>query len=694
MTSNITAFVAGQSKLPVDGVVLPESAQPRPSLIVHEGHTKHVHSVAFSPDGKSVVSGSWDETVRTWDSHSPSPIGEPLTGHSSYINTVSYSPLGNILASGSLDKTIRLWDVNTRRQLGVIEGDHEFPSVTFSPDSKLIASGGYSNYSGHPSKFVVQLWDVQKMIAATNPFRGHVFNIHSVQFSPDGARLVSGSRDRTIRVWDVEHGTTVLGPLEGHTDSVRSVAFSPDGSQIVSCSFDRTIRLWDVRRAGLIGNPYKGHAGWVYSVAFSPRGTYVVSGGDDKTVRLWDIRTGRQVDQPFEEHTGVVLSVAFSPCGQYVASGSSDMKMIIRRIFPHKSEPSNHLDSYMTPEDEQSLIQSETMQIDSHMSVQHMVKPSNNLDLRMVPEDETSLLINEVTQIVSHMSTQQMFECLVGAGCTDLSLQMDTKQETAIIVSGGGFGDIRMGQLHDGTKVAIKAWRTDILEELKYKTLKRAARELFYWSRLRHKNIHQLMGVIVFRDEYLGMVSEWMENGDLRKYLRKRPGADRHQLCVDVASGLEYMHNQDMAHGDLKAANVLVSSDGIARLSDFDFSVMSAASNLVFTESSNTRTGTLRWLAPEMLFEDTPKRTTESDVYALGMTMLEIFTGSVPYAECQMDYSVMKKVERGTLPTRPTEQQFGNDQRGDAVWQLMLSCWSRKLDERPSAGRVVEVLMS
>ncbi|KDN39473.1 hypothetical protein RSAG8_08768, partial [Rhizoctonia solani AG-8 WAC10335] len=291
------------------------------------------------------------------------------------------------------------------------------------------------------------------------------------------------------------------------------------------------------------------------------------------------------------------------------------------------------------------------------------------------------------------MSTQQMFDCLIVAGCTDLSSQMDTNQDTARIVSGGGFGDIWMGLLHNGTKVAIKAWRTDALERCDYKTLKRAARELYYWSRMKHKNIHHLMGVIVFKDQYLGMVSEWMENGDLNQYLRKHPGADRYQLCIDVASGLEYMHRQNTVHGDLKAANVLVSSDSIARLSDFDFSVMSQASSLVFTESSNSRSGSVRWVAPEMLAEEAPKRTEESDVYALGMTLLEILTGEVPYPQCRMDFSVIMAVTRGTLPVRPTKQ-LNNDAQGNLVWTVVLTCWSRDPEERPYAGQVVAVLVS
>ncbi|CAE6487658.1 unnamed protein product, partial [Rhizoctonia solani] len=477
-------------------------------MIVHEGHTDTVKSVAFSPDGKSVASGSRDMTIRTWDAHGSSPVGEPLKNLYGSIQSIAYSPLGNSMASVSSDKTIPIWDIITRQRLESLgpatQYFHPFFSVAFSPDARLIVSGcGQHWSSGRTAAFdnSVRLWDLKTMKSVSNPFSGHTGSVYSAKFSPSGTQVASGSGDNTVRVWDVEHGATIVEPLKGHTDCVRSIAYSPDGSKIVSCSNDHTLRLWDTRTGKMIGSPYEGHTNVVHSVDFSPRGTYVVSGGRDDTVRLWDVRTSREVQQ-FNEHSKSVWSVAFSPCGQCVASGSADYKVIIRNISCEYPESADYIGPHI---------------------------------------------------ITSQMSTQQIFDCLIASGCVDLSSQMDTRQDAAIIVSGGGFGDIWNGQLHNGEKVAIKAWRASAMGQCDYKTLKRAARELYCWSRMEHPNIHQLQGVIIFRDQYLGMVSEWMENGNLHEYLLRHPDVDRYELCVDVAAGLEYMHSNNTVHGDLKA---------------------------------------------------------------------------------------------------------------------------------------------
>ncbi|CAE6411977.1 unnamed protein product [Rhizoctonia solani] len=131
---------------------------------------------------------------------------------------------------------------------------------------------------------------------------------------------------------------------------------------------------------------------------------------------------------------------------------------------------------------------------------------------------------------------------------------MNSNKDSASLVSGGGFSDIWRGGLLDGTRVAIiKTWREVPITTGEYKTLKRAAREIHIWSKIKHENVHKLMGIVMFKGQSIGMVSEWMENGNLHEYIRKNPNADRFKLCTQVVSGIAYIHDLNMVHGDIKA---------------------------------------------------------------------------------------------------------------------------------------------
>ncbi|KAL0947881.1 hypothetical protein HGRIS_010516 [Hohenbuehelia grisea] len=153
---------------------------------------------------------------------------------------------------------------------------------------------------------------------------GHLEEVTSVAFSPNGTRIASGSADKTIRVWDASTGDLTMQPFEGHSAGVRAVAFSPDGTRIASGSADKTIRVWDASTGDLTMQPFEGHSARVRAVAFSPDGTRIASGSDDKTIRVWDASTGDLTMQPFEGHSDWVSAVAFSPDGTRIASGSDD----------------------------------------------------------------------------------------------------------------------------------------------------------------------------------------------------------------------------------------------------------------------------------------------------------------------------------------------------------------------------------
>ncbi|KAF5372434.1 hypothetical protein D9757_009930 [Collybiopsis confluens] len=276
------------------------------------GHTGGVTSVAFSPDGSKIVSGSYDETVRIWDAVAGQQLAQ-LGGHTGGVTSVAFSPDGSKIVSGSYDETVRIWDAVAGQQLAQLGGHTGgVTSVAFSPDGSKIVSGSYDE--------TVRIWDAVagQQLAQLD---GHSNWVYSVAFSPDGSKIVSGSYDEPVRIWDAVAGQQ-LGQLDGHTGDVTSVAFSPDGSKIVSGSRDETVRIWDAV-AGQQLAQLDGHSDWVNSVAFSPDGSKIVSGSFDKTVRIWDAVAGQQLAQ-LDGHTGGVNSVAFSPDGSKIVSGSFD----------------------------------------------------------------------------------------------------------------------------------------------------------------------------------------------------------------------------------------------------------------------------------------------------------------------------------------------------------------------------------
>ncbi len=285
-----------------------------------KAHRAHVSAVAFSPDGRKLVSGSNDKTLRVWEVASGSLLGtlaghrdtvftvgfildgeevvsgsgdtdvslwkvalgrryETLKGHTGGVLTLAYNVNNRILASGAGDNTIRLWQLPSNNLTHVLEGHrHAVRSLAFNPDGKTLASGS--------DDFTIKLWDIKRGRFTVNII-GHTGSVLALAFNPQGNILASGSEDDTIKIWEISTGETMY-TLEGHTHWVRAVTFSPNGQLLVSGSADRTIKIWEAATGKLL-ETLVGHTDWVKGVAFSPNGKILASAGGDSTVKLWDL---------------------------------------------------------------------------------------------------------------------------------------------------------------------------------------------------------------------------------------------------------------------------------------------------------------------------------------------------------------------------------------------------------------------
>jgi WD40 repeat protein len=249
-----------------------------------------VASVAFSPDGKHVLTGSFDG-MRLWDIESGAILrsfahDEP----DPRVLSVAFAPDGSRVLSGGADKTVRLWDTATGNRILTLQGHFgSVNSVAFAPDGGRALSGDEA--------MLLLLWDLTtgKLASGFNPYRpdAHRAAIMSVAFVPDGKKIVSGSQDQTLQLRDAVSGELVLR-IAADQSPVSAVAISPDGTRVLSGHFgdlSKTLRLWDTTTGQLI-RVFEGHTGAVRAVAFSPDGTRIVSGSYDNSVKLWDVATG------------------------------------------------------------------------------------------------------------------------------------------------------------------------------------------------------------------------------------------------------------------------------------------------------------------------------------------------------------------------------------------------------------------
>jgi WD40 repeat protein len=286
------------------------------------GHTARVMGVAFSPDGRRLLSASNDGTVRLIDVSTRKLIH---TLAHPCARSVAFSPDGKkaVSTGDQHDQTVRLWDLETGKELKRFAGYRSpISGVTFSADGKRVLFGVFSDKT-------MRLLDVESG-KEIQRFEGHTEGVHGIALSADGKRSLSGSYDSTVRLWDNETGKE-LKRLEGHKGAVAAVAFSPDGKRAVAGGGgDYAIKLWDLETGKEIRRmeaPARVHA-----LAFSKDGRRIASANyEGHTVSLWDAETGKELHR-FAGHTSDVYDVAFSADGRFLVSGGEDNTVRVWRV--------------------------------------------------------------------------------------------------------------------------------------------------------------------------------------------------------------------------------------------------------------------------------------------------------------------------------------------------------------------------
>jgi WD40 repeat protein len=283
-----------------------------PRLLHLWPHDNEVEHVAFSPDGRRIVTACRDHTARVWDAVTGEAVTPPLR-HGDIVWRARFSPDGRRIITASRDRTARVWDASSGQAVSPpLAHGAPLEDASFSSDGLWVVTAGTDG--------TARVWDaVTGRPRTPEPLR-HASWLHSVSFGPDGRRVVTASHDKTARIWDAATGQATATLL--HDGGVTSAAFSPDGRRVVTASEDHTARQWDAATGKPIGPPLK-HGERVLGATFSPDGRYISTCSYDKTARVWDAATGKAVSAPMK-HLNSVRCAPFSPDGRYVVTASND----------------------------------------------------------------------------------------------------------------------------------------------------------------------------------------------------------------------------------------------------------------------------------------------------------------------------------------------------------------------------------
>lgn len=288
------------------------------------GHEADITTSAVSPDGRFLLTGSTDHTLRLWDLYQ-NRLMHVMRGHEGPVTSVSLFGGGRFAVSGSMDKSFRIWDLDEGACIRVlVEQESEITAAATGPD------GRYGVYASADE--TLQLWNLMSQVPVRS-FEGYTGYITSIDFTPDGVYAVTSGSDRTIRIWEIYSGDCVR-IIRGHPGKVNDAKVSPDGQYILSACDDGVLRKWHIEIEEL-PETFGGHNGPVNCVAWAADGKFAYSGGSDRTIRVWDLTTGKNISV-IEGHKSGVTSLKTVLNRQMLISTGADKTI---RIWSMDWEP-------------------------------------------------------------------------------------------------------------------------------------------------------------------------------------------------------------------------------------------------------------------------------------------------------------------------------------------------------------------
>jgi len=284
---------------------IPLSADELPELVPQIAHDDIVFVAEFSPDGRYLASGGYDNKIVVWELESGRELFT-LHGHTRQVRSLAFSGNGNLLASASVDKTARLWNLITGEQIHTFTSNDTVLSVVFTPDDKQLITTGADKQ--------ISFWDL-KTLTRSKILKGHRKAINALVINKTGTQLISCSDDTTIRIWNLNN-YKLQKTLRGHKFGISNLDLHKDGELLVSAGgWDKTVKLWDIKSQNLLHTFNYGAS--IDAVAFSPDGKYIAAGGGKKVIRIWQIDNKQHIKDLNQKYR--IENLSFSPVNDILA---------------------------------------------------------------------------------------------------------------------------------------------------------------------------------------------------------------------------------------------------------------------------------------------------------------------------------------------------------------------------------------